>query len=65
MLNYTCLSSSERTEIFSSPISSGNRSLSIESNDLTFILNLEAGQILYKFQGFTLGSVQIRIFFQS
>ena len=65
MLNYTCLSSSERTEIFSSPISSGNRSLSIESNDLTFILNLEASQILYKFQGFTLGSVQIRIFFQS
>lgn len=35
----------------------------MESNDLTFILTLEAGQILYIHHHFALGSVQLRIFF--
>ena len=49
--------------MFGNPIHSGKRSLSMESNDLTIVLTLEAGQIPYLLHGFALGSVQLRIFF--
>lgn len=59
--NYTCLLS-ESTETFGSPISFGKSLLEWNEIILLFILMPEAGLILYILPGFTLGSVQSRMF---